>query len=167
MPKYYVLKDGEMYTMMFGCTSVIFSHQPSLGAGNPLTAGYCRQGVQVYSKSPILAVTFYFQSIFFQDSVHFCQLTTRSHLVLELRWIWWSANWDLRQGYLLLPLPQTGTYFEERLWCVVLFINFKTSNVLSNFNVLFWYFENRGTVLNLVPHLCVCVCTHISMTYYV
>ena len=65
---------------------------------NPLTAGYCRQGVQVYSKSPILAVTFYFQSIFFQDSVHFCQLTTRSHLVLELRWIWWSANWDLRQG---------------------------------------------------------------------
>ena len=92
------VKDGEMYTMMFGCTSVIFSHQPSLGAGNPLTAGYCRQGVQVYSKSPILAVTFYFQSIFFQDSVHFCQLTTRSHLVLELRWIWWSANWDLRQG---------------------------------------------------------------------
>lgn len=65
---------------------------------NPLTAGYCRQGVQVYSKSQILAVTFYFQSIFFQDSVHFCQLTTRSHLVLELRWIWWSANWDLRQG---------------------------------------------------------------------
>ena len=33
MPKYYVLKDGEMYTMMFGCTSVIFSHQPSLGGG--------------------------------------------------------------------------------------------------------------------------------------
>ena len=36
MPKYYVLGemyDGEMYTMMFGCTSVIFSHQPSLGAG--------------------------------------------------------------------------------------------------------------------------------------
>jgi hypothetical protein len=54
---------------------------------NPLTAGYCRQGVQVYSKSLILAVTFYFQSIFFLDSVHFCQLTTRSHLVLELRWI--------------------------------------------------------------------------------
>ena len=60
--------------------------------------------------------------------------------------------------------PQTGTYFEERLWCVVLCKNFKTSNVLSNFNWLFWYFENRGKVLNLVPHLCVCVHTSLWRT---
>jgi len=58
----------------------------------------------------------------------------------------------------------TGTYF---VWYLeVLRINFKTFNVLSNFNWLFWYFKNRGTVLNLVPHLCVCVQTslwHTSM----
>ena len=102
---------------------------------NPLTAGYCRQGVQVYSKSPILAVTFYFQSIFFQDSVHFCQLTTRSHLVLELRWIWWSANWDLRQG-------RTMTYF---VWYLeVLCINFKTFNVSGYFQISTHFFHILG-----------------------
>jgi hypothetical protein len=59
--------------------------------------------------------------------------------------------------------PQTGTYFKERLWCVVLFINFKTSNVLSKFQRTFWYFENRGTVLNLVPQLCVRVIYKFTM----
>jgi hypothetical protein len=46
----------------------------------------------------------------------------------------------------------------------ILSINFKNSNVLSNYNVLFGNFEKRGTVLNLVAHFC--VCTYLSMRVY-
>ena len=104
--------------MMFECTLVSFSYQPSLGAGgtsvpsfsqidrNPLTEGYYRQGVQVYSKSLILMVTFYFQSIFFQDSVHFFSVhfafATRYGTPLDLG----SADVGLKHG-----LTQSGTKF--------------------------------------------------------
>jgi hypothetical protein len=137
MPKYYLLKDWNMCSMMFGCTSVSFSHRPSLGAGgmgvpscsqmdrNPLTAGYCRQGIQVYSKFLILEVIFYFQNIFFQDSVHFLPVrsafATRCGAPLDLG----SANVGLKQGltksgtfYKFLKIPtyfQTTTYFLEFL----------------------------------------------------
>ena len=114
MPKYYLLKDWNMCSMMFGCTLVSFSHQPSLGAGgfrvpscsqidrNPLTAGYCRQGVRVYSKSLTLAVTFNFQSIFFQDSVHFCQFAASLRVRNSL---WSAARFRVCQRW-----PQTGAY---------------------------------------------------------
>jgi hypothetical protein len=52
---------------------------------NPLMEGYYRQWVQVYSKSLILAVTFYFQSIFLQDSVHFFPFAPRSQIGVERR----------------------------------------------------------------------------------
>jgi hypothetical protein len=166
IPKYYLLKDWNMCSMMFGCTSVSFGHQPSLGAGGdprplllsdrpkPLDKRITASrgtGIQHIPNSggnfslskylfpgcsPFLSVDYAFAS----------RIGAPPNLVV----------YQLR--------PQTWTYFEERLWCLGLFINFKTSNVLSNFDVLFLIFwESRyGTKFSTAP---VCACTHLSMTY--
>jgi hypothetical protein len=102
MPKYYVFKDRKTCRMMYGSVHPAPLSGSLLGdAGSEswvdrvplllsnrskvLTAGYCCQGVLVHSKFQLLAVTFYFQSMYFEGAVLFCQLATRSHLVVELR----------------------------------------------------------------------------------